>query len=133
MNILLVLIFMIFFHILEDFHLQGILASMKQKKWWEENAPQSLYEHDYIVALIMHSFSWTTMIFIPVFVYRFYVGVEVINFWVLILFIISVIVHAVVDDAKANKFSINLICDQMFHMAQIIFVWSWVVAYVTIW
>ena len=131
MNILLVLIFMIFFHILEDFHLQGILASMKQKKWWEENAPQSLYEHDYIVALIMHSFSWTTMIFIPVFVYRFYMGVEIINFWALIIFIISIIVHAVVDDAKANKLSINLICDQMFHIAQIIFVWSW--TYITMW
>lgn len=132
MTILLVLIFMIFFHILEDFHLQGILASMKQKKWWKENAPQTFYEDDYIVALIMHSFSWATMIFIPVFIYRFYMGVEVINFWVLILFIISIIVHAVVDDAKANKFSINLVCDQMIHMAQIIFVWLWTVAYVTI-
>ncbi len=46
-----VLLSMIFLHIVDDYYLQGILASMKQKSWWEENAPQRLYKYDYIVAL----------------------------------------------------------------------------------
>ena len=39
---------------------------MKQKKWWQENAPQKLYKYDYIVALIMHSMSWSFMIMLPI-------------------------------------------------------------------
>ena len=61
---ILILICMIFMHIVDDYYLQGVLASMKQKQWWEKNAPDKLYKYDYIVALIMHSFSWTFMIMI---------------------------------------------------------------------
>ena len=35
---------MLFLYIVDDYYLQGILASMKQKKWWKENAPDKLYE-----------------------------------------------------------------------------------------
>ena len=28
------LLFMVFLHIVDDYYLQGILASMKQKQWW---------------------------------------------------------------------------------------------------
>lgn len=125
MTILLVLIFMIFFHILEDFHLQGVLASMKQKKWWEENAPQDFYKHDYIVALIMHSFSWATMVFIPMFVYRFYIGLDIIDVPMIIVFISMCVIHAEVDHAKANIHSINLVTDQIIHILQIVYVWIW--------
>jgi hypothetical protein len=34
---------MFFCHIIDDFYLQGILAQLKQHKFWEENAPQKLY------------------------------------------------------------------------------------------
>ena len=60
-----ILFAMIFCHIVDDYYLQGILASMKQRQWWKENAPNKMYEHDYIVALIMHAFSWSFMISIP--------------------------------------------------------------------
>ena len=33
--------------------------------------------------------------------------------------IIHTIIHAIIDDLKANKFKINLIQDQMFHIIQI--------------
>ena len=33
---IIVCMFMILMHIIEDFHLQGIMANMKQKKWWED-------------------------------------------------------------------------------------------------
>lgn len=57
---------MIFLHIVDDYYLQGWLASAKQKDWWKQNAPDELYKHDYIMALFMHSFSWAFMImFVP--------------------------------------------------------------------
>ena len=59
---ILILFAMIFCHIVDDYYLQGWLASAKQKEWWKANAPDSLYSLDYIWALIMHSFSWAFMI-----------------------------------------------------------------------
>ena len=108
---------MIFAHIVDDYYLQGILAKMKQKKWWEENAPNRLYKHDYIVALIAHAFSWSFMITIPtLFISTNYIVM-------LLLIIVNTYVHAYVDNAKANKFYINLIVDQICHLIQIIGTW----------
>ena len=66
MNICFIVLLMIFCHIVDDYYLQGWLASAKQKKYWEENAPDKMYRFDYIWALIMHSFSWAFMIMLPV-------------------------------------------------------------------
>jgi hypothetical protein len=116
MNTFFVVLLMIFCHIVDDYYLQGILASMKQKKWWQENAPDKLYKYDYIWALIMHAFSWAFMIMLPIAV--------VMNFQIDILFGIifglNVIIHAIVDNEKANKFRINLWVDQLIHLAQIL-------------
>ena len=35
MNVFVTLVFMVFLHCFYDFHLQGILASMKQRDWWQ--------------------------------------------------------------------------------------------------
>lgn len=53
---ILFLLGMIFCHIVDDYYLQGWLASAKQKEWWSKNAPNPLYKYDYIMALFMHSF-----------------------------------------------------------------------------
>lgn len=115
----LILLFMIFCHIVDDYYLQGWLASAKQKKWWQNNAPQSLYKYDYIVALFMHSFSWAFMITLPLTIYYLLYGGQ----WYLSLFIANIIVHSVVDDMKANRMKINLIQDQTIHLMQIIATW----------
>lgn len=60
-----ILFTMIFCHIVDDYYLQGWLASAKQKSWWEKNAPEKLYKYDYLAALFMHSFSWSFMIMLP--------------------------------------------------------------------
>lgn len=54
-----ILFSMIFLHILDDFCLQGIMASMKQKSWWQKDSvgSQPKYKNDYIAALFAHSFS----------------------------------------------------------------------------
>lgn len=114
MNLFIILA-MIFCHIVDDYYLQGWLASAKQKKWWEENAPQKLYNHDYIMALIMHSMSWSFMIMLPIAIsMSFNVSILFV-----IVFILNAIIHALVDNLKANKLQINLITDQLIHLLQI--------------
>lgn len=115
MNELATILLMIFCHIVDDYYLQGWLASAKQKEWWKKNAPEKLYEDDYIWALIMHSFSWSFMIMLPLaYLYSFELSV-----WFIIAFLLNVAVHAVVDDQKANRKTINLWVDQLIHILQI--------------
>lgn len=116
MNAVFTLLLMIFLHIVDDYYLQGVLANMKQKQWWQDNAPASLYRYDYIAALIMHSLSWTFMIMLPIAIkMSFDVGGLFVGAWV-----VNVIIHGVIDDLKANKHNINLIQDQSVHMVQIV-------------
>ena len=111
-----VLIAMIFFHVLDDYFLQGILASMKQKDWWMSNAPQKMYRFDYIVALVMHSLSWSFMIMLPIAIQHHFI----IKSDFILCFIFNSILHMFVDNAKANWKTINLVVDQGVHIAQII-------------
>lgn len=112
-----VFLLMIFFHIMDDYRLQGILASMKQREWWKKNGgDHEMYKLDYVWALIMHSFSWTFMIMLPIAIKN---GFNVDEVFV-VLFIINVLLHAVIDDLKANKKQINLWQDQIAHMIQIL-------------
>ena len=105
---------MIFLHIVDDYVLQGILAQMKQKKFWEENAPDEKYKYDYIWALIMHSFSWTFMVMLPL---AFTVGTSPLFYF---FFVTNILIHGLTDDLKANRFRINLWEDQLIHMLQIV-------------
>lgn len=117
---ILILISMIFCHIVDDYYLQGWLASAKQKSWWEKNAPNPLYKHDYIAALFMHSFSWAFMIMLIPTIYVLVIG----GSWYPVLFIGNVLIHMFVDNEKANKKTINLVQDQFCHIIQII--WTWI-------
>lgn len=115
MNKIFILLLMIFCHIVDDYYLQGWLASAKQKKYWQENAPEKMYKYDYIWALIMHSFSWAFMIMLPI-AYSLSFNI---NISFLIAFAINVTIHAITDDLKANKRKINLWEDQIIHLIQI--------------
>ena len=119
MNLVFVFIWMLFMHVSDDYFLQGILASMKQKQWWKDNCKFNdyiKYKYDYIMELIMHAISWTFCIMLPVAAYmKFNISIEV-----LITFIVNVILHGWVDNLKANKHAINLIQDQIIHIVQII-------------
>ena len=111
-----VLALMILLHIIDGFCLQGIMASMKQKSWWQEHPIGSnpKYKNDYIAALFAHSFSWSFMIMIPVLIW---------GQWEWPILIANMLTHAVIDNAKANKFQINLVQDQTYHLIQIIATW----------
>lgn len=111
-----VLLWMVFNHVFDDYHLQGILANMKQKSWWQENAPQDMYKYDYIVALLMHSISWAFLIMLPIAAWNGFA----VNVSFGLAFMFNVAIHAIVDDLKANRHRISLVADQGFHMIQII-------------
>lgn len=110
-----IFLLMIFLHIVDDYYLQGWLASAKQKRYWEENAPDAMYKYDYIWALIMHSFSWTFMIMLPVILFAEY---NIDTF--ITVFIGNIFFHGITDNCKANEKKINLWQDQLIHMMQII-------------
>ena len=109
------ILLMIFFHIVDDYYLQGWLASAKQKKYWRENAPEKMYKYDYIWALLMHSFSWSFMIMLPI----AFVNSFDLSALFMVAFLLNIAVHAIVDDLKANKRIINLWTDQCIHLCQI--------------
>lgn len=116
MNEPFIFLLMIFCHIIDDYVLQGWLASAKQKEWWKKNAPDVLYEHDWSCALLMHSLSWSFAIMLPIAIVQgFYVEADF-----LYMFIINTAVHAFIDDLKANRHKINLWQDQILHIGQII-------------
>ena len=119
--IIALLVLMLFAHLVDDYYLQGWLASAKQKKWWEKNAPDKLYKHDYIIALFCHALSWSIMTSSPILIYSLCNQIDL-NWFYLVL-PINLIIHAVIDDLKANKLKINLIVDQSIHFIQIIITW----------
>lgn len=117
---------MIFLHIVDDYYLQGWLASAKQKSYWEQNAPDELYKHDYIMALFMHSFSWAFMIMVVPSVYTLINTTNTNNASLVIalFFLINLCIHMVVDNLKANLKKINLVQDQLCHLVQILVTWG---------
>lgn len=123
---ILILLCMIFCHIVDDYYLQkGVLANLKQKDWWEINAPEKMYKQDYKMALFMHSFSWSFMVLLIPVIYLLLTKSNIDNTIAMIvsLFIMNLIIHYEIDDMKANKKWINLIVDQTVHIIQIIISW----------
>ena len=131
------LLFMVLMHIIEDFHVQGIMAQMKQKSWWYDQFAKVSYEQpdkdmsdimekygkDYLAVLFLHGFEWSMFIHIPIIVA--YVLANGWGFSETFLWAISIMVclnaflHAIVDDLKANALLTNLIQDQLYHLVQI--------------
>lgn len=126
MNAVFVFLWMVFFHIIDDFYIQAAwLSSGKQKSWWEENCKFEMYKYkyDYICALIMHSISWTFMIMLPI---AYSKGFEIDSVFV-VIFIVNVALHACCDNLKANYKKINLWHDQLFHLVQILATFTMVI------
>ena len=98
------------------------IGKMKQKSWWEENAPQEKYRFDFIMALAAHAFSWTFMIMLPVLawmVWRNNLNTILYCIW----FFANWTWHYTIDNWKCNEKKINLIQDQLGHLVQIVVTW----------
>ena len=119
-----ILLFMYFFHIVDDYYLQGWLASAKQKSWWKQNAPDDMYKHDYQMALLCHAFSWSFMIHLPMMLYTIVFG----GMFYPLSILGNLFIHMYVDNLKANEHKINLWQDQTIHFAQIFVTWFvWII------
>lgn len=140
-----IFIAMVLLHILEDFHLQGILANMKQKSWWQSECVKlgityesSKYRRDYVVSLIIHALENSIFITLPLIIdgliatfttnpnNSLFIG------WAFIIFA-NTVVHAVIDDFKCNSKGINLIVDQILHFIFIILFFSLYEKYLGLW
>lgn len=128
-QLILMLLFMLFFHIIDDFVCQGKLALFKQKDWWKENYPKKKYKYDFIICLFLHAFEWSFWIHVPITIYA--LGYQKMN---VTLFVWSVIIntciHANIDHIKANLGKFNLTQDQLLHIGQIIITWTVFVIFV---
>ena len=121
------ILLMLLFHVIDDFGLQHIthLNDMKQKLWWinqcaiakAQGIDTYKYRHDYIVCLFLHAFKWSCMIMLPMF---FFYGLTLHPLFIVGLLISNIGIHASVDNLKANHYSLNLIQDQLIHIAQIL-------------
>lgn len=85
--------------------------------------PDELYKNDYKIALLEHAFSWTFMIMLPIALFMMY-SREYFVVSYSICFVINWVIHAIVDDLKANKKIISLVIDQSCHIIQIAFTWG---------
>ena len=112
--ILMYLFLMLWCHVIDDYFLQGCMCNLKQKIWWEKNAPDKLYRYDYFMALFCHSSCWAMSIMIP----TIFAGTFI---WWLVP--INLCIHFIVDDLKANRHRLNLIEDQSIHFIQILLTW----------
>ena len=120
-----ILIVMIFLHIVDDFYLQGVLAKFKQKDWWKENYPQEIYKYDYIICLLIHSFSWTFVMMLPITIGLLfnlnYVDTDYFKYF--LVMVLNIVVHSIIDHSKANLKRMNLTQDQLCHLVQIFGTW----------
>ena len=112
-----IFILMLFCHVIEDFHIQGILAQMKQRSWWYNQPDYSIrYGYDYMIAVLIHGFEWSFFVHIPIF---YFIGISPIIF---ISLAINAILHAYIDHLKCNTRQLNLTQDQILHVLQLFFI-----------
>ena len=114
-----VLLCMVYLHLIDDYVLQGWLASAKCKSWWEHNCPNEKYKNDYIIALIEHAFMNSFFIHIPI-----YLWLCQNEFCLILTLLFMTAVHAKVDHLKANKKKINLWQDQLIHIITVLWLWA---------
>lgn len=115
-----VLILMLLAHFFADFHLQGILADMKQEQWWKKQERyNSKYKNDYVAALAIHSAEWTFWVMMPLMLLP-YIDLGIF----LLLAALNTVAHSLTDNSKANYKDINLVQDQIIHLAQIAFTYA---------
>jgi len=133
-------------HTIADFHLQGILATMKQRQWWvnqiddatvkeiaEYFTPGTIeeqdldifkkqllgrYSADYMVALIIHGLEWSICVSLPALLL---LDTHIDGVFAILFTVAMGMLHSIIDDMKANSHSINLVQDQLLHICQIAF------------
>lgn len=115
----------LYMHVLDDFVLQkATLCDLKQRDWWRRlvghDFEKSRYSHDYVMALFIHAGQWSLGILLPMALYFIIKGMPVDTLFLWSAFCVNTLVHAFVDNLKANELRINLVEDQSAHFVQIV-------------
>ena len=117
MTMIKLLLLTLLLHFMADFTLQGCLADMKQRQWWNLQdiiTCKSRYVHDWICGLVCHALYWTLVTFSPLLWLTE-------NLWTISFIVLgNTAMHAVIDHLKCNRYRINLCQDQLLHLAQIL-------------
>jgi hypothetical protein len=115
----------LFFHIIADYNLQGVLAQMKSVRFWKDLKEREskrkdgfkISIKDWIMPMIEHSFMWSFIVHLPIIMFY-----SINPITIIVSIIIHTCFHMLIDSLKANTNDINLIADQLFHMLQIILI-----------
>ena len=125
MSAILLLVLMVALHTIEDFHVQGIMAQMKQRSWWVNNAPSPKYRYDHLPVILLHGLEWAVFVSLPL----MWASDWSLPDWFCALIAAMGLVHSVIDHLKANMLKINLVQGQALHMVQIAIIW---IAYIMV-
>lgn len=119
-------ILLIALHLLADFNLQvqGGMDKFKCRDWWIEQTSKPVwgssaeqfrkYRFDYHAGMFCHALMWSIVTFAPL----LWMAP---GWWsVLLILVPNIAVHHVVDHLKANRYRLNLVQDQLIHLAQIV-------------
>lgn len=112
----LLFISMCFMHIVDDYYLQGFLAQGKTKTFWVNNGVEDNTSH--WVCLISHGFSNSVMISIPPIVLVLINDIPILDD-ICVAIVFMTVIHAILDNIKANMKITTLIVDQLSHLAVI--------------
>jgi len=120
---------MLFFHIVADYNLQGILGQMKTVRFWKDLKEQEskrqdgfkISKKDWLMPMLEHCFMWSFIVHLPIMIFY-----TINPITILVSIIIHTCFHFLIDSLKANTNDINLIADQIFHMVQIIVIITFV-------
>lgn len=118
---LIILVSMLAMHVIGDWVLQTpLMCDLKQKAWWQQNYGFQKNARDYKMVILMHSMLWSACVMMPVLVYQLWIGCSDLKAIVLLLvFVINMLVHAWIDDLKANKDKLSLVDDHAVHLLQV--------------
>lgn len=112
-------------HVLGDWVLQPKhMIDAKQKKWWDENYPGKKHEKDYLIVCFVHGFFWSTLVHVPIIIFRQMYGQP--EIWAILASgFLQGFVHMGVDCLNANRDDVvNFTFDQWIHNIQII--WTYI-------
>ena len=120
------LMFLLHFFAAFNLQLGSGMDKFKQKKWWTDQIGKDdaermkKYGKDYEAAMWCHGMYWSLVVCLPLLMTG---GIAY-----AVNALIHGFIHALIDHAKANRFSLNLIQDQLLHGMQILciwMVWTW--------
>ena len=117
MTIEFVFVWTLFMHVLDDYGLQGVWHSMKQRTFpGTEAEMEESNIFSAIPALLCHALSWSFMTMLPI---AYYYNFQVNTYFVLFFFS-NTWWHAIIQHSKPQIKGVNFALEQSFHIIQII-------------